>query len=77
MAGVYPRGVVFPQAVRFVGMPEWLVLTILAGAGFGVVGLAAVWAGLGKRPWLVRFGVLAGVLSIWPLIPAYDAALVS
>ncbi|MCX7424248.1 MAG: hypothetical protein NTW96_01205 [Planctomycetia bacterium] len=52
------------------------ILLLLAVTSQSVVGLLAIWAGLGRGHWFVRVAALAAVLGLALLIPAYELVVV-
>ena len=52
------------------------ILLLLAVTSQSVVGLLAIWAGLGRGHWFVRVAALAAVLALALLIPAYELVVV-
>jgi hypothetical protein len=54
---------------------EMILLAILTVASYSVVGLLAIWAGLGRPHWFLRVAVVGGILLLLLLIPAYEPLL--
>lgn len=55
---------------------EIALLAILTVASYSLVGLLAIWAGLGRPQWFLRVAVVGGTLLLLLLIPAYEPLLV-
>lgn len=55
--------------------PQMILLYILAVATYSLVGLLAIWAGLGRPHWFLRVAVVGGILLLLLLIPAYEPLL--
>ncbi|MHC4178282.1 MAG: hypothetical protein ACYSWU_12295, partial [Planctomycetota bacterium] len=49
-----------------------ILLGVLTVATYSLVGLLAIWAGLGRPHWFLRVAVLGGILLLLLLIPAYE-----
>jgi len=54
---------------------ELILLAVLTVASYSLVGLLAIWAGLGRPHWFLRVAVVGGVLLLLLLIPAYEPLL--
>jgi hypothetical protein len=54
---------------------ELILLAILTVTSYSLVGLLAIWAGLGRPHWFLRVAVVGGVLLLLLLIPAYEPLL--
>jgi hypothetical protein len=54
---------------------EMILLAILIVATHSLVGLLAIWAGLGRPHWFLRVAVVGGILLLLLLIPAYEPLL--
>ena len=54
---------------------EVILLAILTVATYSLVGLLAIWAGLGRPHWFLRVAVVGGILLLLLLIPAYEPLL--
>ena len=52
-----------------------VLLAILTVATYSLVGLLAIWAGLGRPHWFLRVAVIGGILLLLLLIPAYEPLL--
>ena len=46
------------------GVTEWTLLGTLAVTTYSLVGLLAIWAGLGRPYWFLRAAVVSSVLSL-------------
>jgi hypothetical protein len=55
---------------------HWIAFLMLAVLAHSLVGLAAIWAGLGRRHWFIRLAVLGGVLGLGVPMGAYDLMLI-
>ena len=54
---------------------ELILLGILTVTSYSLVGLLAIWAGLGRPHWFLRVAVVGGILLLLLLIPAYEPLL--
>ncbi len=54
---------------------EIVLLVMLTVAAYSLVGLLAIWAGLGRPHWFLRVAVIGGILLLLLLIPAYEPLL--
>ncbi len=54
---------------------EMILFGLLTVATYSLVGLLAIWAGLGKPHWFLRVAVVGGTLLLLLLIPAYEPLL--
>ena len=54
----------------------WIVSLTLGILAHSLVGLVAIWTGLGRRHWSIRLAVLGGVLGLGLPIGAYDLMLI-
>lgn len=52
-----------------------VLLGVLTVASYSLVGLLAIWAGLGRPHWFLRVAILGGTLLLLLLIPAYEPLL--
>ena len=62
-------------AAMFVLRAEMILLAILTVATYSLVGLLAVWGGLGRPHWFLRVAVVGGTLLLLLLIPVYEPVL--
>ncbi|MHC4404428.1 MAG: hypothetical protein ACYTG0_32645 [Planctomycetota bacterium] len=51
---------------------EIIFLAALALLAHSVVGLVAIWVGLGRGHWFLRVAVLGGVLALGLAIPSFE-----